>query len=442
MTINMFDAQAGDCDYLQAVSVLYVEDDADIREQLRQFLIRRVGGLLTAENGAVGLALFRASQPDIVVTDILMPVMDGLAMVRAIRESAPRLPVIITTAFNETDFLLQAIDLAVDAYVLKPVNGARLEAVLCNCARNLCLENALAESNKLLRRVLSSLHEAVFVIDAAVRTVYECNKTAETLFGCGREEIIGHAPDCLRLDWERIAALPSEPEAAALRQERMRRKNGELFFAEHYVYPILGARGQLAYVVSVVRDISLQKQREDALLDTQCRLDFLAHHDPLTGLTNRLLFQDRLRHAQARARRSGKLLAVLFVDLDGFKRVNDCFGHDLGDELLQAVAERLLAAVREQDTVARFGGDEFVLLLEELEDAEAAGRVAQALIDALARPFDLQGRLLEIGASVGVSLLGAGGEGAESMVRQADEAMYQAKQAGGRCFRWRVSSPA
>jgi diguanylate cyclase (GGDEF)-like protein len=155
-----------------------------------------------------------------------------------------------------------------------------------------------------------------------------------------------------------------------------------------------------------------------------------ALHDPLTGLPNRQLFQDRLAHLLARHSRTGSGFALLFLDLDGFKRVNDTLGHAAGDRLLIEVARRLRAALRDSDTCARWGGDEFLLALEEVASPEAAVRVAQKLLRALAFPIPGAGEA-RIGASVGISICPRDGRDAALLIRRADEAMYRAKAAGG-----------
>jgi diguanylate cyclase (GGDEF)-like protein len=155
---------------------------------------------------------------------------------------------------------------------------------------------------------------------------------------------------------------------------------------------------------------------------------FLAEHDPLTGLTNRSFFQSALEHALARARRAGDRVAVLFLDLDGFKRVNDRFGHEAGDKLLQEVARRLVACLREQDTVARLGGDEFLVLIEGLRSADHATVVARSIRRALARPVEVGGHRTTCSASIGCAISPPNGKITPStLIARADAAMYRAK---------------
>ncbi|MBX3670664.1 MAG: EAL domain-containing protein [Rhodocyclaceae bacterium] len=169
---------------------------------------------------------------------------------------------------------------------------------------------------------------------------------------------------------------------------------------------------------------------------TEARVQFLAHHDALTGLPNRVLLMDRLNHAIAAARRHGGCLAVIFLDLDRFKNVNDTLGHLTGDQMLRDVAARLQSCLREDDTVARQGGDEFIVLLENLEDVAEADRVAQKIISIFVTPFNTAGQELYLGTSMGISIYPHDGHDAETLLRHADTAMYSAKDCGRNDFRF------
>jgi diguanylate cyclase (GGDEF)-like protein/PAS domain S-box-containing protein len=425
----MTSAPDGENAYLGNLILLYVEDEPELRDLFGQLLQRRVGRLLTASNGREGLELFREYRPDLVITDILMPEMNGLDMIEAIRQIDPHIPAIITTAFNENNYLLKAIDLGVDAFVVKPVKINQLLAQLLKCAKNRSLGAALQESNAVLRKTLACLNEAVFIVDPVAKRIIDCNASAETLLGLGRQEIISGPPSVLLAEYE-VPDQDGEARTPSVHL-RMKRKNGESFPCEHRTSPIQGFKGQTAYIVHVVRDITLQKQAEAILLDNQRKLKFMAQHDPLTGLSNRLLLEGRLAHCLSRAKRQKISLALLFMDLDGFKQVNDQWGHETGDELLKAVAARLLLTVREQDTLARFGGDEFVLLLEDLPEAAGASEVAQKIIRTLNQPFQIKQQSLGIGVSIGISFFPGDGEDADTLIQRADQAMYQAKKLGG-----------
>ena len=159
-------------------------------------------------------------------------------------------------------------------------------------------------------------------------------------------------------------------------------------------------------------------------------LEGLALHDELTGLPNRRLLMDRLSLAIAHARRNKGTMAVMYLDLDGFKQVNDNFGHDVGDALLKMIATRLVAAVRQEDTVARIGGDEFVIALWELNNADGAGKLAIKVIQALSQPYNIEGRCVAMTVSIGVAIYPTHGDKVEMLMKSADSALYEAKRAG------------
>jgi diguanylate cyclase (GGDEF)-like protein/PAS domain S-box-containing protein len=182
-------------------------------------------------------------------------------------------------------------------------------------------------------------------------------------------------------------------------------------------------------VVGVVMDITDRKMAEQ-------RVAHMAHHDALTGLPNRVLLRDRIQHAIAHAHRAGSKIAVLFIDLDRFKTINDSLGHQLGDRLLQAVASRILVCVREGDTVARVGGDEFVIVIPGIDTSADASTVAGKILEVLGNAFHLHGNDLHVGASVGISLYPSDGADAETLMRNADTAMYAAKDAGRGNFKF------
>jgi diguanylate cyclase (GGDEF)-like protein len=173
----------------------------------------------------------------------------------------------------------------------------------------------------------------------------------------------------------------------------------------------------------LARDITERKRMEQQLKD-------MATHDALTGLPNRRLFNDRLHMVLAQAQRNHRTLAVVLLDLDRFKDINDMLGHNVGDQLLEAVGKRLTSLMRKSDTVARWGGDEFILVLPEIARAEDAGRVAQRILEAFRKPFVLGGHWLHITASIGIATYPNDGEDADTLIKNADTAMYRAKEQG------------
>lgn len=216
-----------------------------------------------------------------------------------------------------------------------------------------------------------------------------------------------------------------------------RAKDGRLLHLDQTISPIFDQEGEIRRYVAIGRDFSERLELEE-------RLRGLAYKDPLTGLPNRHLFYDRLTHALRRAHRNGQGLAVVFIDLDGFKPVNDSYGHSVGDAVLEAVGERLSGIVREEDTLARLGGDEFLVMLERLprsEDAAAASaeEAAQRVLEGFRQPFEVEGASIGLDASVGVALYPHHGAETEALIHNADLAMYAAKVTGDR--RWALYRP-
>ena len=206
-----------------------------------------------------------------------------------------------------------------------------------------------------------------------------------------------------------------------------RTKSGELLWELAYISPIRDDHGVVTHFVSVKEDFTELKRLQD-------RMDNLAHHDQLTGLPNRTLFYDRLKHIHALARRRERGFALFYMDLDGFKAVNDTHGHEQGDLLLKEVGRRITECVRESDTVARIGGDEFTVLLADLEDRDTAASLARLIIDAITRPFRLKGVTCEISVSIGISFYPGDGEEPDRLISCADAAMYRIKNLGKNAF--------
>ena len=202
-----------------------------------------------------------------------------------------------------------------------------------------------------------------------------------------------------------------------------RRKNGETYPQGVNIASVTDDHGQIIQYVGVFQDITDMKER-------QKDMSYYAHHDPLTGLPNRVLFDDRLRHAINRARRDNKKGAIVYVDLDGFKEINDTHGHNVGDMVLQGVAVRLTSTLRVEDTISRFGGDEFIILLEHAGHKRGLKVVVEKILTAIQESFLFKGSEINVGASVGVAMFPFEMQDSETLIKNADVAMYAAKQEG------------
>jgi diguanylate cyclase (GGDEF)-like protein/PAS domain S-box-containing protein len=316
--------------------------------------------------------------------------------------------------------------------------SADLSFALGNLQKDVMREQA-EDRIRLHAAALQSSHDGMVVLDRAKHLV-SINPAFTSITGYEEEDVLGTTPEFL---------FPDQPQELlatmrrALRTEGSwqgevwcQRKSGELFSANVSVSAVRDGKGLPNHFVAVLADITQLKQ-------TEARLARMAHYDPLTELPNRSMIHQRLEHALSLAARHQTLMALLFVDLDNFKTVNDSLGHEAGDILLKQVAERLSQRVRQEDTLGRLGGDEFVLVLEHLRHPQQAAHVAQAVIDTLSAPFELgEGDAAEVyvRASVGISLFPNDGVRAADLIRQADAAMYQAKRQGRNTFRFYTES--
>ncbi len=283
------------------------------------------------------------------------------------------------------------------------------------------------ERLRVAAEVFAQAQEGIFVTDAQGR-VLEVNDAFCRKTGYTKEEIVQQPLDLILggaidgdsrgLQW---SMLVSQGQGRA--EVLLRKKDGSVFPATLSLASIRDAQGTLERVVGVFSDITLLKQQQQAL-------EKMAYYDALTHLPNRVLLADRLAQAMARTRRDQRLLAVCYLDLDGFKRVNDTYGHPVGDALLIEVSQRIFRALRENDTVSRLGGDEFVLLLGDLETEADCRQVIARVQQAIVKPYCLQGREIVIGVSIGVALFPQQGEDGDALLRLADQAMYRAKMAG------------
>ncbi|MCE3261717.1 MAG: diguanylate cyclase [Pseudoduganella sp.] len=285
---------------------------------------------------------------------------------------------------------------------------------------------ALEKSEERFRRIVHSAEEGIWEIDASARTSFVNPKMA-ALLGYTIEEML-EQPLIAFMDDEGRSLLERNiarrQQGIAERHEfKFIRKNGAEMWATLATNPIFDADGSYMGALALVSDITAHKQSAELIWHQ-------ANYDALTALPNRNMFQERLAHEMKKARREGLFLALLFIDLDQFKEINDRLGHEMGDALLVEAAARIASCVRASDTLARLGGDEFVVILPGLEQVTSAERVAQQIIATLNRPFLLGGSTGSVSASVGIALHPADAGDPEQLLRNADQAMYAAKHAG------------
>lgn len=297
-------------------------------------------------------------------------------------------------------------------------------------ARDVTLRKQAEGRLRLAETVFDNTIDGILVADT-VGTVLSINPAFTAMTGYSAEEVIGKDYRLLQsgiYDLNFLAGIWKHVADTGQWQGEIwnRRKNGEEFSVWLNVKAVVDEDGLINKYVGVFSDLAARDHYV-------AQIRHQAFHDTLTGLPNRALYYDRLEHMLACAQRNQQIFAVLFLDLDGFKAVNDNFGHDTGDQLLRAVAERLKSCVRSSDTLARMGGDEFTLLLPQLQRSEDALTAAQKIIHSFEVPYELNNNIFYVTTSIGVTLYPFNGRDAETLLKQADSAMYTAKQAGKNC---------
>lgn len=409
--------------------VLVVEDDRITRFHLQRMVACLAPDVRTAENGAEGLALWREWRPDLVLTDIMMPVMDGLEMSRTIKEQDPEAQIIVVSSSSEVEHLRLALDIGIDRYVSKPVDERLLRDALDKCLRD---AQRLREL-RMARLVFESAREGVIVTDPK-GVIQVVNPAFCEISGYREDEAVGRTPSILssghhdaeyyRQMWENLRGLGRWSGEIV-----NRRKGGEVYPEWLSIVAVEDASHATTHFIGLFSDITERKREED-------RIRRLAHYDVLTGLPNRILFTDHMQRALARLHRRGGQMAVLYLDLDRFKPVNDQYGHGFGDLVLAEAARRMALCMRETDTISRRGGDEFVATLEAADAKETAALVSRKLIEAVSQPYRIEDKEVSIGASVGVAIYPDDGSDAEALLKAADAALYHAKNQGRGDFRF------
>ncbi len=297
---------------------LYVEDDPKAQEGLKMILEDDVKEFFQASNGIEGFEIYKRERPDIILTDINMPIMDGITMVKAIKEVDPSQPILMLSAFDDQKTLLEAINIGIDGFLPKPINVATLLQKLNQVSKNL--------------------------------------------------------------------------------QEKYAKEE-------------------------------LTKQKIEHLHD-------LAYYDSLTNLPNRFFFNIRLEEALQKAKKENGKITLFFIDLDGFKNINDNYGHAAGDTILRSVAKNIQNIIREKDTFARISGDEFALIVEGMHEQNYINKLAQRVLDAIAEKINFDGDTIGVTCSIGISQYPNDCTTKDSLLRLADKAMYKAKEDGKSQYRY------
>jgi diguanylate cyclase (GGDEF)-like protein len=470
--------------------ILIVDDDARNIEFLRDSLLAPQGyTLLSAEDGVQAMRMALEENPDLILMDLQMPKMDGIEVLEALRKHGHAVPTILITAHGSEHVAVQAFRLGVRDYFPKPFKvqeilaavdralsearlrrqkdelTARIEAVnrqLGERVRELAtlydISKAVAsllDLDQLLVRIVESsryvtradqaslflhnreqdevlLRATQSSMDSRARLVSKKvnDVLVSDVIASGQAKTVASHQSTLSGQHQLTLAAPLSPRDKTIGALCAYKKEKTGRFTENDLYLLSALADHAAIAIENARLYEEAKRELDQRRKAEEVITQLAYHDSLTGLPNRMLFSDRLKVALAQARRHNHRVAVMMMDLDHFKSVNDSLGHAVGDTLLQAVGERLLTILRESDTVCRLGGDEFILILGEMKQPEYAERAAERVLDTIRKPFVIEQHRLPVTTSIGIAVYPDDGQNEDTLVRRADLAMYRAKERG------------
>jgi diguanylate cyclase (GGDEF)-like protein/PAS domain S-box-containing protein len=422
--------------------LLLVEDSpADVRLLREMFAEQDPHNTELTQVETIGEAekyLAATLAPDIILLDLGLADAQGMETIRRARAAAPHVPLVIFTALDDESMGALALQEGVQDYLVKgQIDSRGLLRALRYAVERKSMEVALLAEKELAQVTLNSIGDAVICTNISGNITF-LNPVAERMTGWSREEAVGRSvAEVFQIVDATTHKTGPDVIEMAIRQDRILhlpnsiliQRDGFEIPIDDSVAPIHDREGRASGVVIVFHDGG--STRTMAL-----QMAHSAHHDFLTGLLNRRLLSDRVRQAISSASRNRKKVAVLFLDLDGFKHINDSLGHPIGDRLLQSVAKRLTASVRGSDTVTRQGGDEFVLLLSEMDHSESAVIAMKRLLQAVAEPHFIAPHELQITACIGVSIYPDDGLDAETLIKNADMAMFQAKESGRQSFQF------
>ena len=421
--------------------ILLIENDPAAADKIRAALTAAGSGSFEVEwvrQLSQGLARLTKGGIDAVLLELSLPDSQGIETFDKLFSAAPDVPILVLGNGNEA-LAKEAVGRGAQDYLLAGhLDGYSLPRALRNAIERKAVEDALYVEKERAVVTLNSIGDAVLCTDISGNITY-LNLVAEAMTGWLREAATGKPlAEVFRIIDGASRKPARDPMEMAVEQNRtvgltvncvLIRRDGFESAIEDSAAPIHDRAGRVTGAVIVFHDVSAARAMS-------VRMTHSAQHDVVTSLPNRLLLNDRITQAIAMARRQNKPTAVIFLDLDRFKYINDSLGHAIGDELLRSVSKRLLADVRASDTVSRQGGDEFVILLSEITHPEDAATSARKILLSLSAPHYIGGQDLHIDGSIGISVYPEDGEDAEALIKNADTAMYHAKENGRNNFQF------
>jgi len=443
---------------IENASILLVDDKPNNLRLLASILNEQGYVVRPLRDGHMVMPSVLNSPPDLILLDIRMPEIDGFEVCQQLKENEQTcdIPIIFISALQDVTEKVKGFSLGAVDYITKPFNEeevlARVETHLAlqNLRRNIQEKNnQLQEEIKERKSLELELRRAATIFDNTDEGIIVTNADYEIiLVNKVFTEITGYKPDDVYGKNPRLLQSGHQDDAFyktmwnTLNRDGQWRgeiwnktKDGNIFPAWENINAVKDEHGDITNYVSIFSDISILKKSEE-------RLSHLAHHDNLTGLPNRLRFTANLEQALETAKRHEHKIALMFLDLDEFKQINDTLGHDIGDKLLIEFSERLKNCVRAEDTVARLGGDEFTIVLTKIAHSEDAGLIADKIVKAIRKPLVLDKQSIDTSTSIGISIYPDDAKNCEALMKSADIAMYHAKAMGKNRYQFFTSELA
>jgi len=429
--------------YKEKPLALVVDDDLSLRLSMCAALAKAGFKTLEAENGQQAIDSFQSNSPDLILLDVIMPDMDGFETCKAIRElhEGRYSQILMVTGLDDTESIERAFEAGANDFVSKPINWTMLGHRGKYMLRAGRAFQELNRNKHRLSRTQELARLGNWDLDL-INNTFHCSNQALQLLGAKENEGEVTYRDFFKpvVVQERDKVI--EHIESAIRSNRPFSINYRIILPDGTQRHILNS-GEIFYNESgVAQEVSGAIQDVTQLKNAEEEIRLLAFYDGLTGLANRILFMDRLDREIAASKRHGRIFALLFLDLDQFKRVNDTFGHHVGDLLLKSVSETLRGCIRNTDTaarvldgdsetlIARLGGDEFILLLSNINAPENASAVARRILQEIPKTHELAGHSISVTTSIGISTFPTDGVDSEQLLKHADSAMYHAKETG------------
>lgn len=423
-------------------NLLLIEDNAADADLVREALTDTRFGRFQIEwvtSLSKGLERLGRGGIDAVVADLFLADSQGIETLDSLLISAPHIPILVLSGLDDQGIASQTVQHGAQDYLPKAhLDGYTLTRALRNMIDRKAAEDALFIEKERAQVTLNSIGDAVLCTDSSGNVTY-LNIVAERMTGWLWKEASGRpVTDVFQIIDGATRRPARNPMDVAVAQDKtvsltancvLIRRDGYESAIEDSAAPIHDRDGHGTGAVIVFHDVSVARSMS-------LQMAHSAEHDFLTDLPNRVLLSDRISQSIAFARRHAKKVAVLFLDLDGFKHINDSLGHPIGDKLLQSISKRLVECLRGSDTASRQGGDEFVVLISELEHPEDAAVTARRMLQAVAEPHSVDQHILYVTASIGLSLYPEDGLDAETLIKNADTAMYQAKENGRQSYKF------